>query len=52
MSCDVVVNSVFHNAYVFADTYSAVAADVFEVLHQTARPANLNPRKEESYNPR
>lgn len=35
-------NSLFHNAYAFADFYGAIAADVFESLHEAARPANLD----------
>ena len=35
-------NSLFHNPYVFADFYHAVADDVFEALHKAAGPANLN----------
>jgi hypothetical protein len=34
-------NSLFHNAYAFADFYDSVASDVFEALHEAARPTNL-----------
>jgi hypothetical protein len=34
-------NSLFHNAYAFADFYDSVASDVFEALHEGARSTNL-----------
>lgn len=33
-------NSLFHNAYAFADFYDLVASDVFEAQHEAARPTN------------
>src|SRR5580658_236970 len=35
-------DSVFHNAYAFADSYDLVATNIFEALRQTAWPANLD----------
>jgi hypothetical protein len=35
-------NSLFHNAYAFADFDDSVASDVFEALHEAARPMNLD----------
>ena len=35
-------DSLFHNAYVFADFYDPVSGDVFKALRGPARPANLD----------
>jgi hypothetical protein len=42
MGCDETGNSVFHNAYAFADFYDLVACNVFHTLHLAARPPNLD----------
>ena len=42
MCGDEVGNSLFHNAYAFADFYDTVAGYVFEALHEATRPANLD----------
>src|SRR5260370_26448499 len=42
MAFSYVANSLFLDAYVFADFYDLVAGDVFQALHQAARPANLD----------
>jgi len=46
MSGDEGANSLFHNAYAFADFYDLVAGDVFQALHQAARPQSGNNRGE------
>jgi hypothetical protein len=35
-------HSIFHNAYVFADSYDLIGGDVFQSLHLAAWPANLD----------
>src|SRR5450759_2980965 len=43
MCCDEVANSLFHNAYAFADFYDLVAGDVFQALHEAARALAICP---------
>src|SRR5208282_6237586 len=35
-------NSLFHNAYAFADFHNVIALDIVKVLHQAARPPNVD----------
>jgi hypothetical protein len=42
MLCAELANSLFHNAYAFADFHNPITCDVFQALHEAARPANLD----------